>query len=81
MRRDNNYLYEINELVKELTESDLDIGLENHLSNDLLLSSLDIVHLIVKIEKKYNIIIDMDVLFTTVGDIVEFINKECEQHV
>ncbi|MNC59003.1 acyl carrier protein [compost metagenome] len=81
MRRDNNYLYEINELVKELTESDLDIILEDHLSNDLLLSSLDIVHLIVMIEKKYNIIIDMDVLFTTVGDIVEFINKECEQHV
>lgn len=81
MKTEIEYLCEINDLIKQITGRDTVISLESTLTNDLLLSSLEIVQLIVLIEEKYNILIDMDVLFTTISDIVELINKECGQHV
>lgn len=55
-----------------------DTGLTNG-ENSLDLDSLEIVRLIIQIEEKYNIIIDLDILFKTVDDIVSEVYKKLNQ--
>lgn len=64
-------------IINEISGKD-EIYFDSFLSSDnqgLDMSSMDIVHLIVNVEEEFDIIIDFDVLFVTVGDIVNEVEK------
>lgn len=64
-------------IINEISGKD-EIYFDSFLSSDnqgLDMSSMDIVHLIVNVEEEFDIIVDFDVLFVTVGDIVNEVEK------
>lgn len=62
-------------LIKEFGKMNInyDTTLNGDNKNCLDLNSLEIVKLIVEIENTFNIIIDFDVRFNSIGDIIKYI--------
>ncbi|WP_238655915.1 acyl carrier protein [Paenibacillus piscarius] len=73
-----NMLYE---MITTLCGKPKDVHNNSGLVNDLALSSLEIVQLIVMIEEKFNVEIDMNVEFKVIQDIIDYINKEVGSNV
>ncbi|WP_340025049.1 phosphopantetheine-binding protein [Paenibacillus sp. FSL K6-1096] len=73
-----NMLYE---MITTLCGKPKDVHNNSSLVNDLSLSSLEIVQLIVMIEEKFNVEIDMNVEFKVIQDIIDYINKEVGSNV
>lgn len=75
----NNILEEINNMIRKHLNYDISITKDMYLEDGqngvagLGLDSLEIVKLIVMIEDKYNIIVDFNVRFWTIGDMVEYV--------
>ena len=62
-------------LVDELRVKAEDITLEAELAGDLGINSLELAELVLACEEKFNVVIDDEDLhhFTTVGDVVEYL--------
>lgn len=73
-----NMLYE---MITTLCGKPKDVHNNSSLVNDLSLSSLEIVQLIVMIEEKFNLEIDMNVEFKVIQEIIDYINKEVGSNV
>ena len=82
---DNMYIKKISKLISEVLEDEnnIEVNMETHLigvvnENDLGLSSIDYVELIVKVEQEFDVIYDFDVQLNTVGDLINYnkSNKE-----
>jgi len=65
-------------LVDELRVNPDDVTPEAELANDLGINSLELADLVYLCEEKFNIVIDDEELhnFTTVGDIVKYLEAE-----
>ena len=69
-------------LMLENTYGKCNVSENTMLSNgedSLDLDSLEIVNLIIQIEKKFDIIIDFDVFFNTVGDLVSNVYEQLQE--
>ena len=64
-------------LVDELQIDEADITMEAELSNDLGINSIELADLVFQCEEKFGIEIQEDDIrqFTTVGDVVEFLES------
>ena len=74
---------ELLELIKEFT-GNKKVTIDSVLGNGeggLDLTSLEIVNLIVQIEDKFDIIIDFDVHFIQVSDVVREVNRTLEEEL
>lgn len=48
-------------------------------TNGIILSSIDYVEFLVDVEKEFDIVYDFDVVFHTIGDLLEYIRKYKEE--
>lgn len=81
MKKEKEIFSDICLILKESFDKN-NISLESTLSkgeNSLDLNSLEIVSFIVKVEENFNIIIDFDVLFVTVQDVVNEVQRLLNQ--
>lgn len=75
----NNILFnDVCEILKKYTPSDILIASDSLLIDDLNLTSLDIINIIVDIEDKYNIEVKEQVVrqIVTVDDIIKFLELQ-----
>ena len=65
-------------LVDELRVKPEDVTMEAELAGDLGINSLELADLILLCEDKFNVVIDDEEIrnFTTVGDVVRYLEKE-----
>ena len=66
-------------LVDELQIDEADITLDAELSSDLGINSIELADLVMLCEEKFDLSIDDDDLnkFITVGDVVDYLEKNC----
>ena len=65
-------------LVKEFRLNPDDVTMDSELIGDLGINSLELADLILLCEDKFNVVIDDEEIrnFTTVGDVVRYLEKE-----
>lgn len=49
--------------------------ISSDVNDDIALSSIDYVEFLIDVEKEFNIVYDFDVVFETIGDLVEYIDN------
>lgn len=49
--------------------------MSSDVNDDIALSSIDYVEFLIDVEKEFNIVYDFDVVFETIGDLVEYIDN------
>ncbi len=66
-------------LVEELRVDADDVTMEAELSGDLGINSLELADLVYLCEERFNVVIDEDDLhnFNTVGDVVRYLESQC----
>jgi len=75
---------EVNKRVTDIISEKLavdEIGSDDRLIEDLCADSLDIIELVMEIEREFNIVIsddEIDKNFTTVGHLIDFIQEKYE---
>ena len=75
---------EVNKRVTDIISEKLavdEIGSDDHLIEDLCADSLDIIELVMEIEREFGIVIlddEIDKNFTTVGHLIDFIQEKIE---
>lgn len=75
---------EIFDTVKEITVDELDvdeskISLDANIKNDLEADSLDVFEIMNELEDKFDIELDADEGIETVGDVVDFVQKQLDE--
>ena len=73
----------VKEILQTLYNEEVDISMDTHLETEgdsfLDMSSLEIVNFIINIEKEFDIIIDFDDRYYTVGDVVYGVYKHLSE--